>query len=173
MKSLRLVFCMAIVLPFCVLFAAVPASASTVYLDAFLDGLQATPPDASPGTGYGTMTYDTVSLLLSWSIDYSGLTAPAVAAHFHKAPPGVPGPVQVPIGGVAGTSGTAIGSATLTAPQAADLLAHNWYVNIHTSTFPGGEIRGQVVPEPSTLVLAGLAAASLSFVAWRRRRARR
>ena len=35
------------------------------------------------------------------------------------------------------------GSATLTAAQAADLLAGKWYVNLHTAANKGGEIRGQ------------------------------
>lgn len=170
MKLLRVPICLAVFLPLCALWAALPASGAIIYLEANLDGLQEVPPNASPGTGYGTMNYDTVSKLLSWSIDYIGLTASATAAHFHKAPPGVAGPVVVPIPGAAGTSGTLVGSAVLTAPQAADLLAHAWYVNIHTGTFPGGEIRGQVVPEPSALALVSLGAASLSFVTWRRRR---
>lgn len=173
MKSLRIPCFVLILVPVCALWTAGNASGATIYLDAFLDGLQETPPNASPATGYGTMNYDTVTKLLSWSIDYSGLTAGAVAAHFHKAPPGVPGAIVVPIPGAAGTSGTLIGSAVLTGAQETDLLAHLWYVNIHTSTFPGGEIRGQVVPEPSALALLGLGAAGLSFVAWRKRRTRR
>jgi hypothetical protein len=37
------------------------------------------------------------------------------------------------------------GSATLTEPQAADLLDGKWYVNVHTAANPGGEIRGQLM----------------------------
>ncbi len=36
------------------------------------------------------------------------------------------------------------GSATLTDTQASDMLAGKWYVNIHTATNKGGEIRGQL-----------------------------
>jgi hypothetical protein len=36
------------------------------------------------------------------------------------------------------------GSATLTPEQAAQFLAGNWYINIHTPAYPGGELRGQV-----------------------------
>ena len=39
----------------------------------------------------------------------------------------------------------------------AGLLSGQAYLNIHTSQFPGGEIRGQLqaVPEPATLLLMG------------------
>ena len=42
------------------------------------------------------------------------------------------------------TSSPTEGSATLTDAQAADLMAGKYYVNIHTTANPGGEIRGQV-----------------------------
>lgn len=49
------------------------------------------------------------------------------------------------------------------------------YWNIHSSTFGGGEIRGFVtlVPEPSSVVLAGLGIAGLALRAWQKRRANR
>lgn len=68
------------------------------------------------------------------------------------------------------TNGTVTGTMTLTSGQAAELLAGRYYVNIHTATNPGGEIRGYlVVPEPSSvaLLLAGLSGAM--GVAWFRR----
>jgi hypothetical protein len=40
------------------------------------------------------------------------------------------------------------GKATLTAAQAADLMAGKWYVNLHTAANPNGEIRGQFPAPP-------------------------
>lgn len=54
------------------------------------------------------------------------------------------------------------GSATISDTQEADLLAGLWYINIHTSMFPGGEIRGQVqaqvvpIPAAAWLLVSGL-----------------
>jgi hypothetical protein len=80
--------------------------------------------------------------------------------HFHgPAAPGVNAGVQVNIGSISGLNSASIGSATITALQTASFLDNLWYINIHTSQFPGGEIRGQVnvnVPEPATLVLLGV-----------------
>jgi hypothetical protein len=63
------------------------------------------------------------------------------AAHFHSGESGKNGPIVVPI-----TPATSPfeGSATLTDPQADELLAGKWYVNVHTEANKGGEIRGQV-----------------------------
>jgi len=59
-----------------------------------------------------------------------------------------------------------VNNGTFTEAQYADLLAELLYVNVHTATFPGGEIRGQIVPAP-----AGFAALAMAgLVATRRRR---
>ena len=69
--------------------------------------------------------------------------------------------VQVDFGAISGTVSPSIGNTVIGAGQAADLLAELWYINIHTAAFPGGEIRGQVLPAPepasALLLAAGLA----------------
>jgi CHRD domain len=112
-------------------------------MKATLDGKSEVPPSTSAGKGDADIDYDPATKKLSWKVTYSGLSGPATAAHFHgPAEPGKNAGVAVAIPN-AGTS-PAEGSATLTDAQAADLMAGRYYVNIHTATNPGGEIRGQV-----------------------------
>ena len=130
------------------------ASAAVVHYQFDLSGLQEVPPNASPATGFADVTLDTDTNLLSWNITYSGLLAPISNSHFHQAPAGTNGPVVVPIGPL---PSPIIGSTNITDAFETAVLAGNAYFNIHTSVFPGGEIRGQVVPEPTSLALLGLA----------------
>jgi len=123
--------------------ATTAASADTLSYKADLAASQEVPPVSGGGTGHADLTYDTGSKKLSWKVTFSGFTGPATAAHFHgPAEAGKNAGVAVPI---PGTASPLEGSATLTDAQAADLKAGKWYVNVHTATNKGGEIRGQVV----------------------------
>lgn len=178
-----------------VLVLAVPSNlpAATIYLTT-LRGANEVPPNGSPGTGSATVTLN--GDMLSVNEIFSGLTAPASAAHIHCcAPPGVNAVVAVPFPGFpAATSGTysqafdltllsaynvafvtANGGTAASAEAAliAGLNAGLTYANIHNANFPGGEIRGQLqaIPEPATagLLLLGLT----PIVAMTRKRAKR
>jgi hypothetical protein len=161
-----------------VLALAIPTHADTIYTATLL-GSNEVPPTGSPGTGFGTFTLNGNMLTINES--FSGLEAPATAAHIHCCGPvGVNEIVAVPFttfpNATSGTFMTTVDlslAATYTAAfitqeggTTADaesglitaLNAGNTYANIHDSIFPGGEIRGQIAfltPEPGTLLLLG------------------
>ncbi|MBI3707757.1 MAG: CHRD domain-containing protein [Proteobacteria bacterium] len=116
---------------------------SKAQLAATLSGTSAVPPIAGQGRGMAAITFDKSTKMLTWEVTYSGLTGPATAAHFHgPAAASANAGVVVPI---AVSASPMKGSATLTDAQIADLTAGKWYVNIHTDSNKGGEIRGQVM----------------------------
>ncbi|MFM0739352.1 CHRD domain-containing protein [Paraburkholderia xenovorans] len=120
------------------------AFADVLNLQADLTAASEVPPKASDGRGQLTGTYDTSSKELSWHVVYADLTGPATMAHFHgPAPVGKNAGVMIPID-AKDLPSPIDGHATLTDAQAKDLLAGNWYFNVHTAKNPGGEIRGQV-----------------------------
>ena len=119
------------------------ANAATFDFVATIDGAQAG--TTSSATGSATMTYDDATGEFSWDIAWTPLEGNITVAHFHgPAEPGVNAGVQVNFGSISGLTSPSIGSATIDAGQAADLLAGLWYINIHSDIEPGGEIRGQV-----------------------------
>jgi hypothetical protein len=123
-------------------FAAFPAMAETVKMQAELKGASEVPPVQSSATGTIEASFDTATRALTWQGTHSGLSGPATAAHFHgPAEPGKNAGVAVP----SPAASPVKGSATLSEAQAADLMAGKYYFNVHTAANPGGEIRGQVV----------------------------
>lgn len=102
------------------------------------------PARASDGYGDATGFYNTVTKVITLRINYYNLKAALTAWHIHKAPPGVNGPVIHNFGAAAPSDFMFI-SAPLTADQENDLFTGNYYVNLHTTAFPGGEIRGQLL----------------------------
>ncbi|MDA4118867.1 MAG: CHRD domain-containing protein [Thaumarchaeota archaeon] len=132
----------------------VHAATGLITCTATLTGANEVPPAVTQATGTITFTFDQSTSTSTWSETFAGLTAPATAAHIHApAPPGSNTGVVVPFTGVpSATSGSYSGTTTtLNAPFnipggasafAAALLGGMAYANIHTSTNPGGEIRG-------------------------------
>jgi hypothetical protein len=126
------------------LIAAGAATAETLHYTAALKGASETPPNTTAGTGKAEVDLDTATKTATWTVDYSGLSGPATAAHFHgPAAAGKAAGVEVPITG--DLTSPIKGSAPLTDAQEHDLRGGLWYVNVHTAAHPDGEIRGQVV----------------------------
>ena len=132
-----------------------------------LTGAQETPPNASTALGSMDVAYSKETRTLSWTVRWSGLTDSVTLMHIHGlAPSGfAAGTVQNIIGGTTaaqspfifaaktgtksnfGKTGTVSGTmlADGVVVKENDLLSGNYYMNIHTSAFPTGEIRGQIV----------------------------
>jgi hypothetical protein len=110
---------------------------------ATLTGAEETPPNASPGKGIGIFTFNPNDRTFTARVVSSGVADNA--AHIHQGPPGVAGPIVIPL---TREAGSVIWEAkgTLTQEQEAALRAGNidYYFNVHSPTFPEGEIRGQI-----------------------------
>ena len=118
------------------------ASAQETKFMANLTGAEEVPPVETSATGMADVTWNADSKELSWSIEFSGLSGPASAAHFHG--PAAVGANAGPVITIEDLESPSEGTATLTDEQAAQLAGGEWYVNVHTEANPDGEIRGQV-----------------------------
>ncbi|MFC0693892.1 CHRD domain-containing protein [Paraburkholderia humisilvae] len=128
-------------------FVASTAFAETDSFDADLEASSEVPATLSDGHGTLDAKLDTSTRLLKWTITYEGLFGLAAAAHFHRpATVGKNAAIVVPISTDAGKDPIE-GSATLTKEQVSELIAGQWYFNIHTAKYPSGEIRGQLARE--------------------------
>lgn len=120
---------------------------------ATLSGNQEVPQNAT--TGLGTARCELVGDDLYYTITFGGLSAPVTAGHFHTGAVGVSGGVVVGLQNLSATGAFGVWN-DLTPAQIAQLNAHGFYINIHTSALPGGEIRGQVLTRGTCIAhLAG------------------
>lgn len=129
----------------------------------------------TPGTGGeigAGISYDDASKVLTVNVGwgsgngFTDLSGDATGAHIHG------NADQTQTAGVIFGMGTGLspsasnGSISYTTPaldaqQEADLFDGLWYVNVHTAANGGGEIRGNLVPEPSALLLGAVGLAGL------------
>lgn len=143
---------------FGILALASSANATVHNLTASLDGLQETPPVATPGFGSATMTLDDVTNMFTLTGTFQDLIGTTNNAHVHG-----PAPIGTPAGVMFGitfdfgvTSGNFSFNGVISDAHEQAILDGLTYINIHTTFRPGGEIRGQILPEPSSLAMLGL-----------------
>jgi hypothetical protein len=166
------------------------AFAATTTYTAVLQGRVEAPPNLSPGWGEATIVIDDVANTLQLDMTFGGLLGTTTDAHIHccTASPltgtaGVATPLDgftlgvsagaysqvfdlMDAGTYTGAFITANGGTVMGARDAllTGFIDHTAYLNVHSTVFPGGEIRDFAVPlpvpEPETyaMMLAGLAA---------------
>ncbi len=178
--------------------ASVAAAHTSVYTTS-LSGPAEFPTNSSPGIGFSRLTVDLDLLTYRVEASFSGLLGSVQAAHIHGPIPDPPADpvagVATPLpsfpgfpsgmlgaydqtfslanasgynpGFIAANGGTVSGAMTAFLDG---LNAGKMYLNLHTTQFGGGEIRGfyQLVPEPSASSLVAMA--SLAFIRLRNRR---
>jgi hypothetical protein len=115
-----------------------------VPFNALLDAAQETPPTGTAGKGWATATIDTALNTISYYLSYEGLTGAPISAHFHgSALQGTPALVKI---GLTTSASPMTGTVSYLQADEGAILAGRFYLNLHTTANPGGEIRGQFVP---------------------------
>ncbi len=122
-------------------------------------------PNTSPGQGTFTATLDTTTGVFTWSVTYFGLQTNATLSHIHGpgtqdqavgvildfskfgSPTFTPGATTGAFGGSITLNSTVI-TGQVTGDSLHKLMdAGLTYANVHSTQFPGGEIRGQIVKQ--------------------------
>ncbi|AWV98725.1 CHRD domain-containing protein [Arcticibacterium luteifluviistationis] len=131
------------------LFASSTLMSQTYNISSTMNGGNEVPPVETKGSGSLTGTYNARTNQITINASYSNLAAPPTGSHLHKAPAGANGSAIIFLNA---TSGTISGTFTVAETDEPDLIAGNVYINLHTNSFPGGEIRGQLaltLPPPA------------------------
>lgn len=119
----------------------------TRVLWANMNGAQEVPGPGDPdGKGGAKITLLPRYGTICFRLRVRGITLPADAAHIHLGAWGVAGPVVVALG-APDAEGRAKGCTTGVDPELIKDIGmnpRNYYVNVHTSDFPDGAVRGQL-----------------------------
>lgn len=126
--------------------STIPAANAVKVISATLSGTAAVPKGASAGRGTATVTLNTRSGRACWRLTVSGIDKP-LSAHIHQGPVGKVGQVVIPLGDRFSRKGC-----VLSVPRVLRRVAAapaGYYVDVHTTKFLDGAIRGQVRGAPA------------------------
>ena len=107
-----------------------------------ISGDQEVPAVTTDASGYGAITLNTTTGLITGTLNVSGLTP--TMAHIHAGEAGTNGGVVVALESSATGVWTVPANTILDAAMIATMQSGGYYVNFHTAANPGGEIRGQI-----------------------------
>jgi hypothetical protein len=121
-----------------------PTPTASASLITKMVGANETSPNKSPATGTAKITVDMLHDQVCWNLSVQKLQGTVTQAHIHRAPAGKDGPVV--LGLSPPTGGSSRGCKRAGPSLARDIVKDPgaYYVNVHTSKFPEGEIRGQL-----------------------------
>jgi hypothetical protein len=113
-------------------------------------------PAVASGTGRGAVVVDTGTGEITGSVFFSGMSGTPTSVGIFEAPAGQNANPATPIIAMDVTSGgaTVPAASSLSAGQVTSLQANGLYFLVKTSTFPNGELRGQI--NTTTGMTAGL-----------------
>jgi Cu/Zn superoxide dismutase len=123
---------------------SVTTDGQTDFYSARLQGAQVDPPNNSTAIGTVYAIVDKVTHRLYLTGSFTGLSAAASTSDIHDGSANTTGSPVFSVVYSAGISGTLNTTKAVTDAQIISISSGNYYVDIHNSTYPSGEIRGQL-----------------------------
>lgn len=110
---------------------------------AYLKGENEVPAVSTAALGWGSFNLSKAGHELEINVSNTGLSGPIMGAHLHLGAAGTNGPVIEDL--TPFLSGNHISAVVNPSSYIQDIRAGNVYINVHTASNPGGEIRAQLV----------------------------
>ncbi len=129
---------------------AAKAAADDIIYTAVLSDADQSTPTYSPGKGFAELRLERATLKLSWRITYQGLTSAPISAGLYGPENVGANAGQVVDLGTRGLKSPITGSAIISDGVLGYLTTGRVYVNIHTTRYKNGELRGQLRRQAGT-----------------------